>query len=95
MDKETAVRPIHLEDISPVDLVVCPSCRTVISLSGVEDVEELEGSGFVSRTRLGVFCPNCEQKLFDHRTWAKHLAERLRFDEEEGSDAEAREDIED
>lgn len=87
-DPNPATEPIELDNIPPVDLVVCPGCKTVITLHDVEDVQEVEEEGgFLGSGEIhhGVWCPNpgCEQKLYDHRTWAKHLAARLKQEETE------------
>lgn len=91
-----ALAPYRIENISPVDLVVCPGCRTVVSLADIDTLEvrqlTVEGEGFFSSSRdesvKGVFCPNpgCEVQLFDEDSWVDHLVERRAQSADGGGD---------
>jgi hypothetical protein len=86
-DPKLSVQPPRsLVGIPSVDLVVCPTCQTVVSLDEIEDLQNREvaedtiaalfreSPGVVA----GVFCPNpgCGQRLFDDKSWIQHLVAR-------------------
>lgn len=81
-EKTLEVRePLQLETVSTVDLVICPTCCTVVSLAGVDSVETRPRErGFFSEPEWvkGVYCPNagCGQRLFDPESWTEHLVAR-------------------
>lgn len=62
---------LEVESVRDLDLD-CLSGARVVQEDG-EEVVEVEG----------VFCPNCEQMLFDRETWTVHVAERMIFDREQ------------
>jgi len=74
-------KPLQLETVSPVDLVICPTCRTVVSLAGIDSVETRPGErGLFSEPEgvKGVYCPNsgCGQRLYSEQSWTQHLVAR-------------------
>lgn len=67
------------EATRPCDLVVCPRCLAVRYI-GLAQLEERTPPGFGAKKVRGVFCPGCDQLLFDQNSWADHLADRKIFD---------------
>lgn len=67
----------------PCDLVVCPECLAVryIGRANLES-RTFDASLFTEKTAKGVFCPGCDQLLFDEESWIEHLAERKHYDNE-------------
>lgn len=67
--------PTPVADIEPIDLVACPNCGAVLSLDGIDGVEEKRKG----RKRVrGVFCrnPGCGQLLYDEPAFTEHMVER-------------------
>lgn len=91
-----AANPIPLADRRAIDLVECPSCRTVQSIGSVEAMEERTVKARDERGRKrdhtlnGVFCgvPSCGRLLFDQDGWVRHLADRRVFDRDHDATAE-------
>lgn len=92
----TAANPTPLAQRRSIDLVECPSCRTVQSIGDVETAERREIEVLNDRgkergdtvDRRGVFCgvPGCGQLLFDEDGWIEHLADRRVFDRDQAAD---------
>jgi hypothetical protein len=90
VDRTTVRAPLAMAHVRVIDIVGCPNeeCGVVLHLHNIEETEEREISGegalnFFKETVEGVFCPHCEQLLFDRKTWVKHLAARHVYDERE------------
>ncbi len=68
----------------PCDLVVCPECLAVryIGRAQLEDRVK-EARIFDSIKVRGVFCPGCDQMLFDEQSWIEHRAEQRQYDNEQ------------
>lgn len=84
-DQWKVVAPIRLDGAGeevprPCDLVVCPECLAVRYI-GRAQVEEREPAFSFEAVR-GVFCPGCDQLLFDEEGWIEHRAEQRQYDSE-------------
>jgi hypothetical protein len=82
-DQWKVARPIRLDGAGeevprPCDLVICPECLAVRYI-GRAQLEERER--FFDTVR-GVFCPGCDQLLFDEQSWIEHRAEQRQYDNE-------------
>jgi len=77
------MKPIPADEIRSIDFVGCPRCNVMIHLHGVEETEirEFEEDDDVEDVE-GVFCPSCDQRLFDRKGWINHLADRVAYDRE-------------
>jgi hypothetical protein len=76
--------PLRLDGVGeevprPCDLVVCPRCLAVRYI-GRAQFEVRTKPGFSGEKVRGVFCPGCDQLLFDENSWTDHLADRKVYD---------------
>ena len=69
----------------PCDLVVCLRCLAVRYIGRVQ-FEVRTKPGFAGEKVRGVYCPGCDQLLFDENSWTDHLADRKVYDR--GKEAE-------
>lgn len=65
------------------DLVICPECLAVRYI-GHAHVEErtFTRAGIFEQTAKGVFCPGCDQLLFDEQAWIEHRAAQKHYDDQ-------------
>ncbi len=90
-DQWAPAPPIRIDRVGedggprPCDLVVCPECLAVRYIGGLqlEDRVKQEEALFQKEERVkGVFCPGCDQLLFDEDAWIEHRAEQRQYDNE-------------
>ena len=89
-DKWKIAAPIRIDGAGdevprPCDLIVCPECLAVryIGRAQLEDrVREARLLTPDDKVR-GVFCPGCDQLLFDEKGWMEHRAEQRQYDNEQ------------
>lgn len=65
-----------------IDLVICPECLAVRYIGHAQVEERTFTRGLFEETAKGVFCPGCDQLLFDEQTWIKHLAAQQHYDDQ-------------
>ena len=65
-----------------IDLVICPECLAVRYIGHSQVEERTFTRGLFEETAKGVFCPGCDQLLFDEQAWIKHLAAQQHYDDQ-------------
>lgn len=78
---------LSIEDVRPCDLKVCLACNQVQYVGDLE-VEKRRPGLFASSAVHGVFCPNCEQMLFDADEWQAHVEEQRAWDAKNAKEGE-------
>lgn len=87
-DKWKVARPIRLdgggEEVPrPCDLIICPECLAVRYIGRAKLEERVKEWAFPPNNVVkGVFCPGCDQLLFDEEAWIEHRAEQRQYDNE-------------
>jgi hypothetical protein len=82
-DQWNVATPIRLDGAGeevprPCDLIICPECLAVRYIGRAQ----LESRDRFFDTVKGVYCPGCDQLLFDEQGWIEHRAEQRQYDNE-------------
>lgn len=76
----TLAPPLRLEDVRPCDLVICHNCGGVRYVGNLD--LESRSPGLFEQSVKGVWCPGCDQLLFDEASWIEHRLEQREYDRE-------------
>jgi len=84
-DQWKVANPIRLDGAGnevprPCDLIICPECLAVRYIGSAQ--LETRSPGIIDKDVTGVFCPGCDQLLFDEAAWVEHRAEQKQYDNE-------------
>jgi len=88
-DKWKVAAPIRIDGAGdeaprPCDLVVCPECLAVRYIGRAQLEDRVREARLFTDDRVrGVFCPGCDQMLFDESGWLDHRAEQRQYDNEQ------------
>lgn len=76
----TLALPLRLESVRPCDLVICRNCGGVRYVGNLDLVSR--SPGLFEDSVKGVWCPGCDQLLFDEASWLEHRVEQREYDRE-------------
>ena len=88
-DKWKVAAPIRIDGAGdevprPCDLVVCPECLAVRYIGRAQLEDRVSEVRLFNDSKVrGVFCPGCDQMLFDEKGWIEHRAEQRQYDNEQ------------
>ena len=79
-DRWKLAPPLRLDGARPCDLVICLRCGGIRYVGNLD--LETRTPGLFYDPIKGVWCPGCDQLLYDEASWMEHRLEQREYDRE-------------